>query len=368
MGKSCCNDAKMHRILNLENSRTTGWAGKVDKPTLRTIAQATGLAVTTVSRALAGDPRIAARTRSAVAEVAERLGYVPDRAAQRLRTGRSKVVALLLNTGHEYLGFTHELIAGLMSALNGTGYSVAMLPDLIDEGRATAVREVLRNRMADGIVFSRTEVFDDRVRLLSEHGFPFVSHGRTEFAIPHAFVDYDNEAFARAAARHLVGRGRERLLMIAPQGRFTFGQHLRYGLTAEARAAGAAVEIPEDIHLDRPPEEIAAWLRRRLVRPDRPDAIICVGEVPAIAANAALGDLGLQAGRDVDLVAKRASPVFEMLRANVFTAFEDLRETGRLIGETLLRRIAGEPPETLGILQPPLIEFAPEREAVRRSG
>jgi LacI family transcriptional regulator len=34
----------------------------VDKPTLRTIAQATGLAVTTVSRALAGDPRIAART------------------------------------------------------------------------------------------------------------------------------------------------------------------------------------------------------------------------------------------------------------------------------------------------------------------
>jgi LacI family transcriptional regulator len=344
----------------------------VDKPTLRTIAQATGLAVTTVSRALAGDPRIAARTRAAVAEVAQRLGYVPDRAAQRLRTGRSKVVALLLNTGHEYLGFTHELIAGLMSALNGTGYSVAMLPDLIDEGRDAAVREVLRNRMADGIVFSRTEVFDARVRLLSEHGFPFVSHGRTEFAIPHAFVDYDNEAFARAAARHLVGRGRERLLMIAPQGRFTFGQHLRYGLTAEGRAAGAVVEIPEDIHLDRPPEEIAAWLRRRLMRPDRPDAIICVGEVPAIAASAALGDLGLQAGRDVDLVAKRASPVFEMLRANVFTAFEDLRETGRLIGETLLRRIAGEPPETLGILQPPVIEFAPDfapdREAARRSG
>jgi LacI family transcriptional regulator len=90
--------------------------------------------------------------------------------------------------------------------------------------------------------------------------------------------------------------------------------------------------------------------------------------VPAIAATAALADLGLQAGRDVDLVAKRASPVFEMLRANVFTAFEDLRETGSLIGRTLLRRIEGEPPETLRILQPPVIEFDMGVQALRRSG
>ena len=78
-----------------------------DKPTLRTLSQETGFAVATVSRALAGDPRIAATTRETVSAAATRLGYVPDRAARRLRTGRTQVISLLLNTQHEFLGFTH---------------------------------------------------------------------------------------------------------------------------------------------------------------------------------------------------------------------------------------------------------------------
>ena len=69
-----------------------------ERPTLRTIAEETGFAVTTVSRALKDDPRIAAKTRKAVAEAAEKLAYVPDRAAQRLRTGRTKVISVLLNS------------------------------------------------------------------------------------------------------------------------------------------------------------------------------------------------------------------------------------------------------------------------------
>lgn len=330
------------------------------KPTLRTIAEATGLAVTTVSRALADDPRIAAATRARVREMSRELGYVPDRAAQRLRTGRTKVISLLLNTGHEFLGFTHEFLGGLMAALNGTGYSVTVFPDLIEAERLETVQHILRNRMADGLVFTRTEVFDPRVRFLSEHGFPFVSHGRTDFGLPHAYVDYDNEAFARAAVRQLVARGRKRILMVAPLERFTFSQHLRYGLAAEARAAGVAHEIPADVHLDQPGEVIAQWLRGRFSAGDRPDGIICVGEVSAILAMAALADSGLVAGRDVDLVAKRASPIFDHLRAQSFTAFEDLRLTGRLIGETLLRRIAGEPPEALQVVQAPVIEFGHE--------
>jgi hypothetical protein len=62
------------------------------RATLRTLAQATGLAATTISRALANDPRIAAQTRALVAEAALAHGYMPDRAAQRLRTGRTKVI------------------------------------------------------------------------------------------------------------------------------------------------------------------------------------------------------------------------------------------------------------------------------------
>ncbi len=327
------------------------------RATLRTLAQATGLAVTTVSRALADDPRIAARTRQRVAEAAQRQGYMPDRAAQRLRTGRTKVVQLLLNLDHEFLDFTQDLLGGLTEALQGSGYSVTLFPDVMQSERMAAVRTIVENRLGDGIVFNRTEPFDPRVRYLTEHGFPFVSHGRTEFTTPHPFVDYDNEAFARAAVARLAEKGRGRILMFLPAPRYTFAQHLRYGLASACRERGLAFETPEAVMLDAPAEAMADWLRHRLAGQDRPDGLICVGEVAGMATMAALADLGLQPGREIDIVVKRASAIFGQMRPQVDTVFEDLRDAGLAMGRTLLRRMAGEPAEGLQTLHQPRLEF-----------
>ncbi len=328
------------------------------RATLRTIAQATGLAVTTVSRALSKDPRIAEQTRALVAEAARAQGYVPDRAAQRLRTGRTKVVQLLLSLDHEFLGFTHDLLGGLTEALQGTGYSVTLFPDVMQADRITAVRQIVENRLGDGIVFNRTEPFDPRVRYLTEQGFPFVSHGRTEFTTPHPWVDYDNETFARAAVARLAEKGRSRLLMILPDARYTFAQHLRYGLIAACRDRGLAWETPEAVSLSTPAPEIAAFLRRRLAEADAPDGVICVGEVAAIACLSAMSDLGIDPGRQLDVVAKRASAIFDLLRPSVDTVFEDLWAAGHAMGVTLLRSMQGEPAAQLGVLHAPKIEFA----------
>lgn len=324
-----------------------------EKPTLRTVADATGFSVATVSRALADDPRIAAKTRATVAAAAARLGYVPDRAARRLRTGRTQVVTLLLNTEHEFLGFTHEFLAGITETLRGTGYAVTVVPDDPGEDRLDPVRTILRNNLSDGILFTRTEAFDPRARLLMEAEFPFVSHGRTEFTSPHAWVDYDNEAFARAAVRHLVARGRRRLAMILPEDRFTFTQHLRYGFVAAAREAAVEHEIIRKVTLDSPRDRIADVLRGGRQGPTPPDGYICVGEVMALVTMAALADTGAMLGQDADLVAKRASPIFDNIRPRVDSVFEDLRATGRSMAELLLRRMAGDPAEDLHVLLPP---------------
>lgn len=313
----------------------------------------------TVSRALADDPLIAEKTRKLVCEKAREIGYIPDRAAQRLRTGRTKVVQLLLNLDHEFLGFTHDLLGGLTEALEGTGYSVTLFPDIVRTDRMTAVRRIVENRLGDGLIINRTEPFDERVRYLTERGFPFVSHGRTEFTTPHPYVDYDNEAFARAAVARLAEKGRSRILMIMPSPRFTFTQHLRYGLVSTCRERGLLWETPEEVTTETPPERLSAWLRQRLAAHDRPDGVICMGEVSAISTLAALSDVGLQSGREVDLVAKRASAIFTLMRPHVDTVFEDLWETGRSMGQTLLRSMAGEAAEGLAVLQSPKLEFVP---------
>lgn len=327
------------------------------KPTLRTIAERSGFAVTTVSRALKNDPMISEKTRETVARIATEIGYVPDRAAQRLRTGRTKVISLFINPSHEFLDFSSVLLGGMTSALRGTGYSVTLVPDFMGSERVEAVRNILRNNLADGLIFTRTETFDERVRLLLEADFPFVTHGRTEFSLPHPWVDFDNEAYARLAVNRLVEKGRRRLAILLPEQRFMFTQHLRYGFVAAAREVGVEHEFLDKVTLDSTPQDISAQIAARLASDNAPDGLVCVGEVTALASLAALDQCGMTLGSEVDLVAKRASPVFSLLRPRVDAVFEDVEATGRSMAELLLRRLAGEPAESLQVLQQPEPHF-----------
>lgn len=327
------------------------------KPTLRTIADQTGFAVTTVSRALNNDPLIAESTRVTVAKVAAKIGYVPDRAAQRLRTGRTRVISLLVNPTHEFLDFTSELLAGLISVFEGTGYSINIIPDFISGDRVGAVRNILQNNLADGLIFTRTECFDERVRVLLEADFPFVSHGRTEFTTPHPFVDFDNEVFARMAVERLVAKGRKRIGIVLPDPGFTFAQHLRYGFLSAVRETGVAYDILDQETLDSSPDRLSSAIRDRLTSETPPDGFVCVGEVIALATLGALEDCAMQLGGQIDIVAKRASPVFSLLRPKFDTVFEDVEATGRDMAKLLLRRLEGEAPEDLQVLHAPAPQF-----------
>lgn len=324
------------------------------RPTLKTVAEATGFAVTTVSRALADDPRIAKNTRTRVAAAAAELGYVPDRAAQRLRTGRTKVVSLLVNPRHEFLGFIDVFLNGLTEAFRDTGYHINITPDYIDGDRVSTVNNIMRNKLADGVICTRTECFDPRVRLMLENDFPFVTHGRTEFGTPHPYVDFDNEQFARQAVERLVEQGRTRLCMIGPDPKFTFSQHLRYGFISAVREAGVDYILPEDITLDADSETLTRWLLDNRKSDMPPDGYVCVGEVAALATLAVLRDSGAVIGKDADIFAKRASPIFSLMRPRIESVFEDLRETGNAVGQLLLERIDGADADRLQRLISPV--------------
>ncbi|RWX79284.1 LacI family DNA-binding transcriptional regulator [Neorhizobium lilium] len=319
-------------------------AADVGKPTLKTIADLTGLAVTTVSRALADAPQIALETRQRVRQVAAEIGYLPDRAAQRLRTGRTNVISLVLDPHEEILGYGTSMIRGVTAALRGTTYHLVITPHFSDTPQIDPVRHIVRNRMADGILFSRTEPSDERVRFLLEHDFPFVCHGRTELATAHPYVDYDNYEFAYKAARSLIASGCRRLCIILPPARFTFAQHLRHGFMTAVREDGIAFEIAQGITLDSKSDAIRDNIAARLSEADPPDGFICGGEVSAMAVMSAAYDLGLEIGQDVRLVAKQTSGLFDQVRPRVETIYEDLSEAGRQMGTLLLNRITGSPP------------------------
>ena len=99
-----------------------------ERPTLKTIAYMTGLGVTTVSRALNDAPDIGQATKERVRLVAKQIGYRPNRAGVRLRTGQTNVISLILSIENEVLGMTSHLVYGISEFLAGSPYHLIVTP------------------------------------------------------------------------------------------------------------------------------------------------------------------------------------------------------------------------------------------------
>lgn len=328
----------------------------LQKPTQKDVAEASGFAVTTVSRALAGDPMIALKTREKITKVASDLGYQPDRAAQRLRTGRTNVIALVLDPHGEILDFSGSMISGFAEVIRGTRYHLTLTQYQLGEDPLAPIQHIVRNRLADGVVFARTEPEDARVRFLIEAGFPFVTHGRTHLTT-HAWYDYDNAAFARLAVERLVAKGRKRLLIIPPSSRYTFAEHMVGGFKDAVQAHGLHAQIPTEFDLNSPANRIHTALCARLKGANRPDGLICPGEIAALSALAAIKDVGLTFGQNIDVVAKQTSSVFDLHRPRIDTIHENIEEAGRTMARVLLDDLTGATPTAVQSLQAPMPGF-----------
>ncbi|MBV7397165.1 LacI family DNA-binding transcriptional regulator [Mameliella sediminis] len=323
------------------------------KPTQRTIADATGFAVTTVSKALADDPSIAKKTRDTIQKTARDLGYVPDRAAQRLRTGRTNVISLVLDPHSELLGFGASMIEGISEVLRPTRYHLTIMQYQLSEDPLAPIDYILRNGLADGVIFARTEPRDPRVAFLTEAGFPFITHGRTLFT-DHAWYDYDNTRFAEEAVRILADQGARSIGIVPPNPQFTFHRFMMDGFRSACQQRGCAALVSPGLDLNDPPERIYSGLMEWLSTRDRPEALICPGETPAMAAHAAQRDLGLE----IPLLVKQTSPVFDFFRPRPLTIFEDIRAAGREMTQALQKLIAGDAPSGQQILAAPILSAA----------
>jgi LacI family transcriptional regulator len=255
------------------------------------------------------------------------------------------------------VGFGTSIMYGIAKALKETSYHLVVAPNFLSTTDVEAAEYIIRNHLADGLIFTRTEPLDARVRLLLETGFPFISHGRTEFSTPHPYVDYDNFTFAYEATRRLIAKGRTKVMVILPPKRLTFYQHVLHGFMTAVREAGVAYEIPEAVDLDTPANVVREFIRGRASAADAPDGFVCPGEVSALAVISGMSDAGYTLAEDYDIVAKETSHLLTQLQPKVDTIHEDLTAAGEQLGHMLIQRINNPDVEDLHLLLPPQINF-----------
>ena len=321
--------------------------------TLRTIAEVTGLSLSTVSLSLRGGTTLKQETRDKVNEAARALGYVPDRAGVRLRTGKTNVVALVLDGSEDSIDFARQMIQGIGSAIRGSSYHLTVMPEFERMLSSDTVRYILQNRTADGVIITHTGPRDRRVQMLIDAGFPFVSHGRTEFYTPHPYHDFHSERFATMAVERLAAKGCRKLLLVIGDDSTTNYHNIVTAFHRAVARTGMESEVLDGART-RTPAEMRQFGLELAGRSDRPDGIICDSEMRTIAMVGGLEEGGIKPGAGIELVYKQTSDILPTLFPRVDSVREDVFAAGVELTRLLLRRIEGDPVEQLQTLAEPV--------------
>jgi LacI family transcriptional regulator len=325
-----------------------------ERPTLKTIAQMTGLGITTVSRALKDAPDIGADTKERVRLIADQIGYQPNRAGVRLRTGKTNVIALVLSIEEELMGFTSQMVFGISEVLAGTQYHLVVMPHSHSKDPMGPIRYILDTGSADGVIISRIEPKDERVRLLTDRKMPFSTHGRTDMNIVHPYHDFDNEAFAYEAVKKLVEKGRKRISILLPPKKLSFHDHARAGFDRAITDFGIS-EVPLDhVTIETNLEETRNHGEQLMRSATPPDGFISISGSSTIALIAGFEAAGKKLGVDFDMISKQSAEFLNWIRPEIYTINEDVREAGRELAKAVLASIAGNPPAQLQSLSKPV--------------
>ncbi|MHB1009719.1 MAG: LacI family DNA-binding transcriptional regulator [Propionibacteriaceae bacterium] len=179
-----------------------------DTVTMKDVARRAGVAVSTVSRALASPERISAETRDLVLRTARELGYTAPAPRPAARTNRGYVALLVPDITNP---FYFDIIRGSQERLRNSGYTQILLDT---EESATAERAFLEQLIEAGtgaiVVASRLPDEDLREMALRT---PLVTLNRKLEGIP--AVTLDTAAIVAQAVEHLASLGHTRICYVS---------------------------------------------------------------------------------------------------------------------------------------------------------
>ena len=314
-------------------------ASRQNRPTLRTIADLSGLAVPTVSRALNDAPDIGKATKARVREIADRIGYVPNRAGLRLRTGKTNVISLVLGAENDISDHMGQLVSSVANQLRKTRYHMIVTPFPPSEDPMIAVRYIVETGSADALILNRVEVNDARVAWLMDRKFPFATYGRSKWRDQHPYFDFDNHSYGRKAVQRLLEKGHDNIVLLSPPPDQNYAQDMRAGIEDELRGTGAKFQILPDVTSDDDPEDIKARVAKLLIDSPEINGIIASSATTAMFAVLGAESVGRSVGPDLGLVGKQAMNFLQHFRPDIMVINENVRDAGTFLAKAAIQAV-----------------------------
>jgi DNA-binding LacI/PurR family transcriptional regulator len=299
--------------------------------TVRDIANAAGVSVGTVSRALKNQRGLSDETRRHVRQVAADLGYD----LSRLRSGKAPRLVFLIHRHHSNFA-VNPFFAEVMHGVEEGCRQFGVAPTLLSARQGDAVGKLLKLHEPDALLVAG--YFEDEVLAqLTDLGLPLVL---VDGWIPGcAAVNPDNTGGGYQATRHLLDLGRQRIAYIAGSlAHFSIRERSR-GYRRALFEAGVLAD--PDLEALAPPglddaEGAAAAMRTLLRRRLRPDAVFAYNDSAALAAMRVCLDAGLRIPEDIAFVGFDDIPAARYGAIPLTTLRVDKQELGRTGVEMLV--------------------------------
>lgn len=215
---------------------TAPTGAKPEKPaTIHDVAALSGVAASTVSRALSTPARVNFRTRARIEAAAAELKYVPNAQAKALSSGKTKAVAVLVADITN--PFFFDIIRGTQLQLKAAGYTQLLVDtEESDEVETNTIEQLLQT--ADGVILTASRLSDDALAAAAAK-MPLVTINRNVPGVPSVLLD--TPTATNQALDHLISLGHTRIVFLG--GPVTSFSSMRRWEALSAAAQERGVEV-----------------------------------------------------------------------------------------------------------------------------
>lgn len=304
---------------------------------LKDISKACGVSVATVSKALNDHSDISQETKKHVREVAERLGYRPNAAAQALKTNRTNNIGVLFvdeaNSGltHDY--FNHVLDSFKRKA-EDSGFDITFINGAKNRLNNMSYLSHAIYRGFDGVMIACVDFSDPQVGELIASSIPVVT-------IDHLFnnritIVSDNVKGMRELTSYVYEQGHRKIAYIhGLESAVTQSRLSSFYRTLQ----GYGVTVPDEYVVASPyrdTDAAFATTNRLLDLPDPPTCIFYPDDFAAFGGINAIRQRGLRIPEDVSVVGYDGIEIARRISPVLTTIVQDTVKIGSLAASKLI--------------------------------
>lgn len=315
--------------------------------TLRNVAEAAGVSVSTASRALTGQARqyrISASTEKAVQEIASELGFQASQVARSLRLKRSGLIGVIVPDISN--PFFSAIARAVSLGVEAEGFSVL----LGDSREQTEIEErlahQLRARQVEALLVCPVGIESSHLVELDRLGLPVIVADRVFEDIDLPSVTTDNVPAARGVANQLFEAGHKKIgvLMGVPDSQPAIRR--LQGLRDAGHAAGITVD-PSFIAGDAFTEQSGYDATKQLLqRHPEITGLFSMCTPSAIGSMRALAELDISVPGEMSIVAFDDHPFSDLMKCPLTVAVQNIEDLGKRATEVLLGRLRNKPSVT----------------------